>query len=112
MRSIYTTNRRSAIVEIVRRLRRFNAETQRFAEGRREERKNRAFSSAFLRALCVFALRLVRFRLWLCRAVFSAVNPVVVVSSMQGSALPALNATASNCLEALQRVGHCPGSQT
>ena len=39
-------------IEIIRRLRRINAETQRFAEGRREGRKNRAFSSAFLRALC------------------------------------------------------------
>src|ERR1035441_3432711 len=33
-----------------------NAETQRFAEGRREGRKKRLFSSAFLRALCVSAL--------------------------------------------------------
>jgi hypothetical protein len=49
----------TAIVEIHRRLRRTNAETQRFAEGRKERRKNKAFSSAFLRALCVSALRLV-----------------------------------------------------
>jgi hypothetical protein len=49
----------TAIVEIARSLRRINAETLRFAEGRREGRKNRAFSSAFLRALCVSALRLV-----------------------------------------------------
>src|ERR1035438_9181825 len=33
-----------------------NAETQRFAEGRREGRTKRLFSSAFLRALCVSAL--------------------------------------------------------
>jgi hypothetical protein len=33
-----------------------NAETQRFAEGRREGRKKRLFSSAFLRVLCVSAL--------------------------------------------------------
>ena len=33
-----------------------NAETPRFAEGRREGRKKRLFSSAFLRALCVSAL--------------------------------------------------------
>ena len=49
----------TAIVEMVRRRRRINAETQRFAEGRREGRKKRFFSSAFLRALCVSALRLV-----------------------------------------------------
>jgi hypothetical protein len=42
----------AAIVEIVRKLRRVNAETQR-------RRNNRAFSSAFLRDLCVSALRLV-----------------------------------------------------
>src|ERR1017187_219230 len=38
-----------------------NAETLRFAEGRREGRKKRLFSSAFLRALCVSALILLSF---------------------------------------------------
>src|ERR1017187_7003385 len=38
-----------------------NAETQRFAEGRREGRKKGLFSSAFLRALCVSALILLSF---------------------------------------------------
>src|ERR1035437_4423583 len=38
-----------------------NAETQRFAEERREGRKKRLFSSAFLRALCVSALILLSF---------------------------------------------------
>src|ERR1035437_6540096 len=42
--------------KIRRSLRRINAETQRFAEGRREGRKKRFFSSAFLRALGVSAL--------------------------------------------------------
>jgi hypothetical protein len=40
-------------------LRRINAETQRFAEERRERRKKKLFASALLRALCVSALRLV-----------------------------------------------------
>src|ERR1039458_5628859 len=43
-----------------------NAETQRFAEGRREGRKKRLFSSAFLRALCVSALILLS--LWASQA--------------------------------------------
>src|ERR1035438_5998258 len=42
----------------VRTLQRINAETQRFAEKRRERRKKEIFSSAFLRALCVSALKL------------------------------------------------------
>ena len=42
-----------------RRLRRINAETQRFAEERRERGMKALFSSAFLRALCVSALRLI-----------------------------------------------------
>jgi hypothetical protein len=46
----------------------FNAETQRFAEERRERRKKMLFSSAFLRALCVSALKLVWLRLRLCRS--------------------------------------------
>jgi hypothetical protein len=37
---------------------RINAETQRFAEECRERKKQKLFSSAFLRALCVSALRL------------------------------------------------------
>src|ERR1039458_2089276 len=37
-----------------------SAETQRFAEERRERRKKKLCSSAFLRALCVSALKLVR----------------------------------------------------
>jgi|ERR1035441_6348627 hypothetical protein len=45
----------SAISRFARRLRRINAETQRFAEERRERRKKMLFSSAFLRALCVSA---------------------------------------------------------
>src|ERR1035438_3914399 len=45
-----------------RRLRRINAETQRFAEERRERGMKALFSSAFLRALCVSALNSLRFR--------------------------------------------------
>src|ERR1035437_3029716 len=59
----------TAISQFARRLRRINAETQRFAEERKEGRKKRFYSSAFLRALCVSALRPVRLRLRLCRAV-------------------------------------------
>jgi hypothetical protein len=40
-------------------LRRINAETLRFAKERRERGKKKLFSSAFLRALCVSALRLI-----------------------------------------------------
>src|ERR1035438_6233232 len=45
----------SAISGFTRRRRRINAETQRFAEERRERRKKMLFSSALLRALCVKA---------------------------------------------------------
>src|ERR1035441_5327206 len=48
-----------AISGFARRRRRINAETQRFAEERRERRKKMLFSSALLRALCVSALKLV-----------------------------------------------------
>src|ERR1035441_8175261 len=47
----------TAISGLARRLRRVNAETQRFAEERRERRKKIIFSSALVRALCVSALR-------------------------------------------------------
>ena len=49
----------TAIFGFARRRRRINAETQRFAEERRESRKKMLFSSALLRALCVSALELV-----------------------------------------------------
>jgi hypothetical protein len=49
----------TAIFGFARRRRRINAETQRFAEERRERRKKMLFSSALLRALCVSALELV-----------------------------------------------------
>jgi hypothetical protein len=43
------------------RRRRINAETQRFAEERRERGRKALFSSVFLRALCVSALNSLRF---------------------------------------------------
>src|ERR1019366_1310817 len=49
----------TAVLQYPRRLRRINAETQRFAEERRERGRKALFSSAFLRALCVSALRLI-----------------------------------------------------
>ena len=48
----------TAIFGFARRRRRINAETQRFAEERRERGRKALFASAFLRALCVSALRL------------------------------------------------------
>jgi hypothetical protein len=47
---------------------------QRFAEESRARRKKRLFSSAFLRALCVSALKLVWLRLRLCPAAFYVVK--------------------------------------
>ena len=55
MKTVAATPLCTVMVEIVRRLRRINAETQRFAEERRERGKKKLFSSAFLRALCVKA---------------------------------------------------------
>src|ERR1035441_8357430 len=49
----------TAVLQYPRRRRRINAETQRFAEERRERGRKALFCSAFLRALCVSALRLI-----------------------------------------------------
>src|ERR1017187_9431145 len=70
----------SAISRFARRLRRINAETQRFAEERRERRKKMLFSSALLCALCVSALKLVGVRLRLGRAARSVVAPLLFSS--------------------------------
>ena len=70
----------TAISGFARRLRRINAEAQRFAEERRERRKKMVFSSALLCALCVSALKLVRLRLRLGRAALFVVGPLLFSS--------------------------------
>src|ERR1035441_10642897 len=88
-----------------------DAETQRFAEGRREGRKKRLFSSAFLRALCVSALILLSPIPHLSRQMAhlpsNRLRTVVFQADLKAGFCPALASSGPVCPGIALLLAHC-----